>query len=36
MTKTPGGARLSFLDTNVVQNLHTFGEFAFDGYLSPE
>ena len=36
MTKTPGGTRLSFLDTNVVQNLHTFGEFVFDGYLSPE
>ena len=36
MTKTPDGTRLSFLDTNVVQNLHTFGEFVFDGYLSPE
>lgn len=27
---------LTFLDTNVVQSLHTFGEFIFDGYLSPE
>ncbi len=36
MTKTPDGTRLSFLDTNVVQNLHTFGEFVFDGFLSPE
>ena len=35
MTKTSDGTPLSFLDTNVVQNLHTFGEFVFDGYLSP-
>jgi hypothetical protein len=27
---------LTFLDTNVVQSLHTFGEFIYDGFLSPE
>ena len=26
---------LVFLDTNVVQSLHTFGEFIYDGYLDP-
>ena len=25
---------LTFLDTNVVQTLHTFGEFIYDGHLS--
>ena len=35
-TKTTKGNHLSFLDTNIVQNLHTFGEFIFDGSCSPE
>jgi len=34
--KISKGNYLSFLDTNIVQNLHTFGEFIFDGYCSPE
>ena len=29
-------ARRVFLDTNVVQNLASFGEYFYDGYLSPE
>ena len=31
-----GPPRLIFLDTNVVQNLASFGEFIDDKYLSPE
>ena len=27
---------LTFLDTNVVQNLHTFGEFIYRGNFSPQ
>ena len=27
--------RLTLLDTNVVQNLYSFGEYIYDGYLSP-
>ncbi|WP_420610482.1 hypothetical protein [Candidatus Poriferisodalis sp.] len=32
----PDFPRLIFLDTNVVQNLATFGEFIYDNDLSPE
>ena len=32
----PGFPRLIFLDTNIVQNLESFGEFIYDSYLSPE
>ena len=28
-------SRLVFLDTNVVQHLESFGEYFYDGYLSP-
>lgn len=28
--------RLIFFDTNIVQNLHSFGELIYDNYLSPE
>ena len=28
--------RRIFLDTNIVQNLHSFGEFIYDNYLAPE
>ena len=32
----PKFPRLIFLDTNIVQNLHSFGEFIFDNSLPPE
>lgn len=32
----PKFTQLIFLDTNIVQNLHTFGEFIYDNYLAPE
>lgn len=32
----PPLSRLIFFDTNVVQNLWSFGEFVYDNYLSPE
>ena len=28
--------RLIFLDTNIVQNLHSFGDFIYDRRFSPE
>ena len=31
----PKFPRLIFLDTNIVQNLHTFGEFIYDNYFEP-
>ena len=31
----PTFPRLIFLDTNIVQNLQTFGELIFDNYLEP-
>lgn len=32
---SPPRPKLIFLDTNVVQNLLTFGEYIYDNYLSP-
>jgi hypothetical protein len=32
----PSFPRLIFLDTNIVQNLMSFGEYFYDGYLSPK
>ena len=29
-------SRRVFLDTNIVQNLESFGEYCYDAYLSPE
>ena len=28
--------KLIFFDTNIVQNLHSFGEFVYDNYLEPK
>ena len=33
---TSSSGLLTFLDTNVVQNLHTFGEFIYGGNFSPQ
>lgn len=33
---TSSSGLLTFLDTNVVQNLHTFGEFIYRGNFSPQ
>ena len=35
-TGLPSFPKLIFLDTNIVQNLHTFGEFIYDRVHTPE
>ena len=35
-TGLPDLPKLIFLDTNVVQNLHSFGEFIFDRVNTPD
>ena len=35
-TGLPDLPKLIFLDTNVVQNLHSFGEFIFDRVSTPD
>ena len=35
-TGLPNLPKLIFLDTNVVQNLHSFGEFIYDRVHTPE
>ena len=34
--KLPKFPKLIFLDTNIVQNLHSFGELVYDNHFSPE
>ena len=35
-TGLPDLPKLIFLDTNIVQNLHSFGEFIFDRVSTPD
>ena len=35
-TGLPDLPKLIFLDTNIVQNLHSFGEFIFDRVTTPD
>ena len=35
-TRLPDLPKLIFLDTNIVQNLHSFGEFIFDRVSTPD